>query len=98
MDNDNGAWDHVLVDDYAFFESGKADAMCEKMETRIRTCCVGLVEVDRDPPSRFLDLWFVNGIELRNTPTKKKLTRKVRFIHRSVLEYLNQQKLYQDYD
>lgn len=97
--NDNGAWDHILVNDYAFFESEEVDTLCERLETRIRTCCVGLVEVDRDSPSRFPDLRFVNGVRLfRNTPTKKKLTRKVRFIHRSVLEYLNQQKLYQDYD
>ena len=45
-DTDNGVWDHVLAEEYTFFESEQFDTLCERLETRNRTCCAGLVEIN----------------------------------------------------
>lgn len=100
MNNDNGAWDHVLANEYAFFESEEVDTLCERLETRIRTCCMGLVEIDRDSRSYFPNLGLVH-ISVRYPIPPSKLAhqlRQVRFIHRSVLDYLNHREFFQDYD
>lgn len=45
IETDSGARDHVLADDYTFFESEEFDKLCGRLEIRIRTCCAGLFEI-----------------------------------------------------
>ena len=86
---------HILSKDHAYFQSSEFDDLCRKMETRILTRCVGLVEIDelRQP-----DIAKVVYTKYSSGPLKlvregvANYLREVRFIHKTTADLVRKHK------
>lgn len=103
IETDSGAWDHVLADDYTFFESEEFDKLCGRLKIRIRTCCAGLVEISELSMTWVPDIGYVAPTDHADEPCKSRgrVSQKLRAVHftyRSVFEFLNHQRPFLEYD
>lgn len=91
-------WEHVLTRDSAYFQSSKFHDSCLKLETRILTRCMGLVNISEHRQTTFREVsWTVRkraqtyhgamSVSQVEGNVSREL-RQVSFIHRTVAEYL----------
>ena len=93
------AWNKVLSHDVAYFQSPEFHESCRNLETRILTRCTGLVEIAEHREEE-LEAIFHMGKELspRRAPISQEASnvscflREMRFIHKTVIEFLQTQK------
>ena len=96
----SGPWEHTLKNDLSYFSSQDFHDTCQKVETRLLTRCAGLVEIDSKPCKVIFEVPYVNRFT-RDTAAILRLKqgqqyvsrhlRQVRFIHRTVMEFLEKE-------
>lgn len=102
------AWNHLLNHNLAYFESVEFQDSCCHLETRILTRCSGLVEISDHRLKTINGVLKCNGNpddvkdkvhtsqDIRNV---SRFLRQVRFIHKTVLEFLQgHEEFFQDPD
>ena len=100
---ENGPWEQVLKNDLAYFGSLEFHEICQNIEISILTRCAGLVEIKREPDEylgcSLVDEDRVESHKVPNIIEKLNVAchiRKVSFIHKTVIEYLEGQSYFQD--
>lgn len=93
------SWEHVLKNDLSYFESTEFHDLCQDLETRIRTRCAGLVEIGKSRIQLYPLHEQATG-KLRGEKRFSSYSREVRFIHRTVKDFLegHRQEFFQPRD
>lgn len=93
------AWSKVLSHDVAYFQSPEFRDSCRNLETRILTRCTGLVEIAEHREQRFQGIFYEEeGNPYCAASTSQEASsvscflREIRFIHKTVIEFLQTQK------
>lgn len=103
------AWEHVLKRDQEHFQSSYFYNLCGNLETRILTRCVGFVEIEEHRPKLLKGAEILECLDNRKHLRSPRVyvseeegnishyLREVRFIHRTVVEFLqNYKEFFQD--